>query len=173
MYRSRFVDSSEFFVVFNITNMPKPTLKSPKIRPYRLSTNYYRVVKRKRQENHKNIHAQRIPDERLSINTSITTISNNVTDIEEITFEDIDCLSDNGFEEENEFDRAENESLLEEQLSFLDKLKLWALTNKITISALNGLLQVLREHGRDELPRDGRTLLKTPPTIEISEMGHL
>lgn len=47
-------------------------------------------------------------------------------------------------------------------------LALWATKNKCTRSALNDLLVILRKQGH-RLPKDARTLLRTPRTVEIVE----
>lgn len=56
------------------------------------------------------------------------------------------------------------------------KLRMWALTNKITRNALDALLKTLREvHGDDVYPKCAKTLLRTPrePTIATTmSPGH-
>lgn len=44
----------------------------------------------------------------------------------------------------------------------------WATKSKCTRSALNDLLVILRKQGH-RLPKDARTLLRTPRTVEIAE----
>lgn len=49
----------------------------------------------------------------------------------------------------------------------------WALKNRITHNALNELLTVLDEHAHIKmLPRNSRTLLRTPRIVEIQKMGN-
>jgi hypothetical protein len=48
----------------------------------------------------------------------------------------------------------------EEQKLEID-LRDWALANKVTLKATTSLLQVLRPH-HGNLPKDARTLMKTP-----------
>nr|CAH7769402.1 unnamed protein product [Callosobruchus chinensis] len=62
-------------------------------------------------------------------------------------------------------------NVIEKQISLLDGLKSWALHNKIPVKAVSELLGILRAHGKSELPKDGRTLLETPLSIDIAEMG--
>ena len=57
------------------------------------------------------------------------------------------------------------------KLSLIEELRLWALTHKISLSALSDLLKVLQSHGKAELPADSRTLLKTPTELKIVEIG--
>lgn len=52
-----------------------------------------------------------------------------------------------------------------------DKLRFWALRQRITHVALNALLSILRTSGFEFLPKDSRTLLRTPvvtPTATLS-----
>ncbi|CAI6376397.1 unnamed protein product, partial [Macrosiphum euphorbiae] len=62
-----------------------------------------------------------------------------------------------------------------ESESFEEKLKIWALKYKIKLNALDGLLVILRDEVCGKfLPKDSRTLLKTPRTsvIKSVEPGH-
>lgn len=55
------------------------------------------------------------------------------------------------------------------QSQYLEQdLASWATKNKCTRSALNDLLVILRKQGH-RLPKDARTLLRTPRTVEIAE----
>ncbi|XP_038062953.1 uncharacterized protein LOC119733615 [Patiria miniata] len=49
-----------------------------------------------------------------------------------------------------------------------DKLRKWATENKLTRACVNELLAILRHEGH-ELPKDARTLLKTPRSVVDSE----
>lgn len=71
---------------------------------------------------------------------------------------------------EDETDKIEAE-LLFKKLSLLEKIKNWSLRNKIKHIAINDLLKILKEEGIAELPLDARTLLNTPKTVNIREMG--
>lgn len=51
-----------------------------------------------------------------------------------------------------------------------EELKTWALNNRITHTALNSLMTLLRDH-IPTLPKDSRTLLKTPQHVNIITMG--
>lgn len=62
-----------------------------------------------------------------------------------------------------------------ESESFDEKLKTWAVKYKIKLNALDGLLVILRDEECGKfLPKDSRTLLKTPRTslIKSVEPGH-
>lgn len=62
-----------------------------------------------------------------------------------------------------------------ESESFEEKLKTWAVKYKIKLNALDGLLMILRDEECGQfLPKDSRTLLKTPRTSVIKnvEPGH-
>lgn len=51
------------------------------------------------------------------------------------------------------------------------KLRKWAIKNNIRLIALSELLKILKENGHKSLPKDARTLLKTPAKIDIEKMG--
>lgn len=52
-----------------------------------------------------------------------------------------------------------------------DKLKSWAIQNRISMRALDSLLLILRSEGQNELPKSYRTLLNTPRDIELRTFG--
>lgn len=51
------------------------------------------------------------------------------------------------------------------------KLRKWAVTNNIRLYALSELLAILKESGHPSLPKDARTLLETPKTVNVIKMG--
>ena len=55
----------------------------------------------------------------------------------------------------------------EEEDPITSKLASWACRNDITRTALNELLQILRNHGHLNLPKDARTVLKTPRSVKV------
>jgi len=58
-------------------------------------------------------------------------------------------------------DNEEDHDSLEEP-TFVAKIAEWAARNSIKRNALNELLEILRRHTEYYIPKDGRTLLKTP-----------
>ncbi|XP_077075167.1 uncharacterized protein LOC143726066 [Siphateles boraxobius] len=52
------------------------------------------------------------------------------------------------------------------RLDLCSDLADWAVTNNQSHKSLNDLLQVLRNHGHNDLPKDSRTLLCTPKVVE-------
>lgn len=52
-----------------------------------------------------------------------------------------------------------------------DELKTWAIGHQVTMRSLNSLLKLLRSNGHIDLPRNYRTLLKTPRKINLSVFG--
>lgn len=60
-------------------------------------------------------------------------------------------------------------------LDLKEKIISWAVKHAITKRALNDLLSILITFGFDMLPKDSRTLMKTPKRVEIRELssGHL
>lgn len=52
-----------------------------------------------------------------------------------------------------------------------DKLRGWAIRHNVTKGTVNDLLKILREIGLKWLPKDSRSLCKTPRRIELIPMG--
>lgn len=59
----------------------------------------------------------------------------------------------------------------EKMIDFNEKLKLWAVKHCITKRAINDLLSILIIFGFDFLPKDSRTLMKTPKNVDIRELS--
>ncbi|KAJ8673033.1 hypothetical protein QAD02_004294 [Eretmocerus hayati] len=59
-----------------------------------------------------------------------------------------------------------------DQFDLKSFLREWSLTNNITLCATSSLLSGLIQAGHTELPKDARTLLKTPASVEIIPMGN-
>lgn len=51
------------------------------------------------------------------------------------------------------------------------KLRKWAIKNNVTLFALSELLKILKGSGHSSLPKDARTLLRTPQKIDVIKMG--
>lgn len=65
-----------------------------------------------------------------------------------------------------------NESLTEEnQWDLEEELRVWSDKHRITLSAIGDLLSMLNLAGFTFLPKDARTLKRTPTNVEIHEMG--
>ena len=58
---------------------------------------------------------------------------------------------------------GDEEEVCEDSLS--EKLAIWASQHKLTRAAINDLLDILQSVGHDDLPKDSRTLLKTPRLV--------
>lgn len=58
------------------------------------------------------------------------------------------------------------------QFQFYESIKTWALKFHINHNALNNLLAILHEFGMNFLPRDSRSLLKTPKNVAIVPIGN-
>lgn len=133
-----------------------------KFKQYRHSTNYYRILKRTIAGNRtETATSVEISNERDEINISHDYDEPNVS--HQIDWE-------NTLPEDDDYD-ADGIEVLDDQISFLEELRIWALSFKITQNALGHLLNLLRNHGKTELPKDSRTLLKTPSVVAIREMG--
>lgn len=59
----------------------------------------------------------------------------------------------------------------EEMINFKEKIKLWSVKHCITKRALNDLLSILIVFGFNFLPKDSRTLMKTPVNVNIVELS--
>lgn len=70
-------------------------------------------------------------------------------------------------------DEALNHSLSETDTAteIAEKLRYWTVHHRITKSALNDLLVILILAGLTYLPKDGRTLMRTPKRVEISVLS--
>lgn len=149
--------------------------KNIKYKPYRLTTSYYRNLK-KNKESSKNtkVHAhtshdvastssakEQIIAEPQDLDVHINDVRNPLTCEE---FFEIDFIP-----EQDEFDRNE-EKILEDKLTLLTELQHWAISHKLTLTSVTDLLKILRSHDMTELPKDGRTLLRTPSVTDITEM---
>ncbi|GAB0097594.1 uncharacterized protein DMENIID0001_132510 [Sergentomyia squamirostris] len=74
------------------------------------------------------------------------------------------------YSSESEAEDEDDEEIIYGEPSFSDKLQEWAVTHKIPQNAINSLLGILRqEPGLHHLPRDSRTLQKTPESVNIQE----
>lgn len=69
---------------------------------------------------------------------------------------------------------AEDILVQEEELTknFELKIKNWAMEFKVFHNCLKSLLTILKEHTKIDLSKDPRTLLRTPRTTHIENMGH-
>lgn len=81
-----------------------------------------------------------------------------------------DKISDN-VEYNSEFDSDTDEENENVELSFINKLRIWAVQNQITHVAINELLELLLTLGLKNLPKNSRTLLHTPRSVQIRSMG--
>ncbi|XP_046407945.1 uncharacterized protein LOC124172544 [Ischnura elegans] len=75
--------------------------------------------------------------------------------------------------EMNSHGPSEGNSVVEEvEASFQDKLAIWAIENNVTQSSMSKLLAILKEHPcHSSLPRDARTLLRTPRRTVVKDMA--
>lgn len=144
-------------------------------RPFRHSSSFYRTLKKVKkitfENNSKNnrttIEIYNPDNEHIEIaEKTPEKIKKVVNSTLEATVDNLEIV-----EEKDEEIGEEIEESIDEQLSLLEDLRFWSLSNKITISAINDLLQILRSHGKTQLPKDGRTLLATPGSVNIMEMG--
>lgn len=74
--------------------------------------------------------------------------------------------SEHIFDEESDKNAA-----CEELFDFKDELQNWAVKHRITKRASNDLLAILNRAGFGYLPRDSRTLMKTPVFVDICELS--
>lgn len=55
---------------------------------------------------------------------------------------------------------------------FKEDLKCWAIQHRTSQRAINGLLSILIGTGFSSLPKDSRTLMRTPTSVDITELSH-
>ena len=72
--------------------------------------------------------------------------------------------------EPTDSDAEPQELCRETQSSLPDDLTQWLVQYSITREAGNSLLKLLRKHGHPELPKDLRTLKKTPRTVNVTDV---
>lgn len=146
--------------------MPKQK-SNKKLKAYRHTTQYYRIIKKNsfREKNHINASCSHDFQSQITSSSLDIAIPKECEIGSKVEDDQDEFISLDPKESNIEFET------LDDQLLLLDELRLWALQNKVTISAVSDLLKILRAHGKSELPQDGRTLLKTPATLEITQMG--
>ena len=74
----------------------------------------------------------------------------------------------------SEFDDQSNNDVESDANSeFINSIRKWSIDNVHTIphSAINQLICILREHTKVPFPKNARTLLKTPRTTHVIDMG--
>lgn len=78
-------------------------------------------------------------------------------------------ISNGDNQQTDEFFASEDEDSI---LDLADVLRSWAVTHRIKHVAINSLLKILRTSGLPLLPKDCRTLLKTPQSVDIKPLGN-
>lgn len=81
---------------------------------------------------------------------------------------DTEAESESYSDSESDTENIDIEALVQ---SFRFKLRKWAVTYNISMMALTFLLKLLRDQGHQSLPKDARTLLQTPRTVKVTEVG--
>lgn len=60
---------------------------------------------------------------------------------------------------------------IDNDASFQEELRIWAITNNIRHTAINLLLKILKKRTKSCLPLDARTLLETPKDVVLTTLG--
>lgn len=156
-------------------NMPKR-----KYKPYHLTTNFYRKLRRSNNLNSETINTNVVTSNFIKKNaTSVSANDCHVLNSMEpsnlekpSTAPNYDCSVNNEefvmIPEQDDFDQGK---LSSDKVSLLYELTDWAISHKLTLASVTNLLTILRSHGMTDLPKDARTLLKTPSATDIIEMG--
>lgn len=71
-----------------------------------------------------------------------------------------------------DIDEDNETKVSEESDKFKEDLKYWAVTNRISQTAINDLLKILISAGFSALPKDSRTFMHTPKAVDISTLSH-
>jgi hypothetical protein len=83
---------------------------------------------------------------------------------------DYDFAYDNAdFDEDDDDDYFDTDSHLDDKRPLAAQLAEWAVQHSVSLLALSSLLSILQPY-HENLPRDARTLLKTPKTYEIRNL---
>lgn len=75
-------------------------------------------------------------------------------------------------EEIFEHDSQHGNSKIDKANEITDKLKYWAMHHRITQTALNDILSILKFAGLEFLPKDSRTLMATPVKVPIGVLSN-
>lgn len=75
--------------------------------------------------------------------------------------------SDSSYEAESEEDGSDDGGSVE--MSFRERIRVWAAKHRITRECCNELLAILIKEGHNSLPKDSRTLLETMRTVPVIE----
>lgn len=149
-------------------------LRKMKYKPYRLTTSYYRHLKKSKESSENTKKRAHLCHNVTSTNNATEQIITELQDLD-VNLNDVCNPHEESFEinlipEQEKLDRNE-EKVLENELTLLTELHHWAILHKLTLASVSDVLKILRSHGMTELPKDGRTLLKTPSVTEITKMG--
>lgn len=84
---------------------------------------------------------------------------------------DLDSISGSDFESDSASESDADIDIETYTKSFSFKLRKWAVTYNISLMALTFLLKILIEEGFTYLPKDARTLLGTPRSVNVTKIG--
>lgn len=150
-------------------------LRNKKYKPYRFTTSYYRNLKKNKgsSENtkicaHTTHDVASITSARKQIITEPQNLEVHMSDVRNLLTRE-EMFEIDFIPEQDEFDKNE-EKIFENKLTLLTELQHWAISHKVTLASVTDLLKILRSHDMTELPKDGRTLLKTPSVTQITKM---
>lgn len=135
-----------------------------KKRRFRHSSSFYNMVKKAKLQSKEALKLSSAPESEMESSSSapeavpedipLTCPTLTVLNVPD---QDSDFLSTTDSSEPNVDTQAQHSNI-----HLINKLRDWALANRITHAALNPLLKILKDSGHEELPLDARTLLRTP-----------
>lgn len=80
----------------------------------------------------------------------------------------------NSFNDEGKINSMpiEKPNYVHDSFDLESELRNWALTNNATLKSINEILNIMRKVGVNKLPKDARTLLKTPTNTQIHNLDN-
>ena len=96
------------------------------------------------------------------------TTSSMLSSADEILFSNKDKIADYENYATKHFDQNDKSF---EQKSFAEAIEEWAVEYKVTQVAFTALLHIFKDYNIGNLPKDARTVLKTPRRVDVSEIS--
>lgn len=118
-------------------------------------------------DSHNINNIRKIADDNITIDSANNDINVNIPYNNELSTNNVDESSNN-----IEHNHNNNSNNAQNNVSLTSKLAAWAINENITLAALGKLLPIIREiPGCNDIPKDPRTLVKTPRKINVKSIG--
>lgn len=118
-------------------------------------------------DSHNINNIRKIADDNITIDSANNDINVNIPYNNELSTNNVDESSNN-----IEHNHNNNSNNAQNNVSLTSKLAAWAINENITLASLGKLLPIIREiPGSNDIPKDPRTLVKTPRKINVKSIG--